>query len=470
MRHVDLLAVFDVGGSKYLAVRDEGDREGLGLKLRVDVQVAYDAVREPERSPVLVSPADEGRAGTLRRAGNRRKVAVFDALLGEYLPVDEEAHRVGLDREDRLDRQVLGDRGLEIKVPAHEAVSFPCGRSRGDFDRFAVIDRDGIVDRAVRREGHGIGLDLEDRRDRHIGGHVREIGVPAGEGIAVFGGVGGILRRSAVGDRLGLVGRAVHREDHGMNDGRFLLPSGEEVKVAGHGGGQIVGIAALGAPADEEEVLAFRVNARGALAVRNRLGAEQRFAVVEADGVFDRSEDREEHQILAHVGKVARPADERVPFGDRNTRRRRASPVLNVLGAADLSLLRVEEHDREGLRDVADADHLILPDIGETAVEAGEDRALFFGDLGFLGVLAVADRLFRDHLVPVHYGHGEGADPEERGDGLIRFDRGREVELAAVLVKPAEEDVAVTRGGAGNERGLTLLDQLGAAVAGAVVV
>ena len=470
VRYVDRFAVLDVGDKEHLAVGDKGDRERLGLKLRADVQISRYAVREAEGSSVLVVPARKGRAGLLRRAGDGCEIAVFDALGSEHLFPDEEADRVGLDRIDRLDRQILRDRSLEIKVPAHEAVSFPCGRSRGGFDRFAVIDRDGIVDRAVRREGHGIGLDLEERRDRHIARHVREVGVPAGEGVAVFGGIGGILRRRAVGDRLGLVGRAVHRENHGVNDGRFLLPGGEEVKISRHGGGQIVGSAGIGAPADKEVVLAFRVDAGGALTVRNGLGAEQHLAVVEADGILDRGEDREEHQILAHVGKVVRPAGKRVSRGNGNRRSGRARAVLDVLGAADLFLLRVEEHNGEGFRDIADADHRILADIGEAAVKAGEDRALFFGDRGFLGVLAVADRLFRDHLVPVHYGHGEGADPEERGDGLIRFDRGREIELAAVLVKPAEEDVALAGGGAGNERRLTLLDQLGAAVAGAVVV
>ena len=427
-------------------------------------------MREAERRPVFVIPADEGRADLLRGAGNGGEVAVFNGLLGEDLFPVEEPHGVGLDREDRLDRHVLGDRGPEIKTPANEAVALAFGGRVGRGREIAVVDLFGGEDGAVCRVDNGIGLDLEQRRDRQIVRDVREVGVPTREGIAVLGGVGGILRGGAVRHRLRLVGRAVDREDDGMNDRGLLLPGGVEVEVAGHGRREIVRRFVRVVPADEDAAVAGRFDAGRVVAVEHRLRGEQVVFVKEADGIGEPLEDREKYQVLFDLVEAVRPTDEGIPFGGCDPRRGRGAAVFDILRAADLPLLRVEEHDRKRLYDIARADHGILSDIVETSVKPDEDRALFFGDRGFFGVLAVADRLYRDHLVPVQDRHGEGADPERRRDCAVGLDRSRKIERPAVLVAPADEVVAVARRGAGDEGGLPRLDLLLAAVARAVVV
>ena len=229
-----------------------------GGKLAV-IRIVKSCVNHAIIGRVIDELRGEGFVGGAHVAGNRiptgEEETVFGGIgrngyrraeLGGNRLVDSAVHHedrvVGVYGELSCDNDIVSGHGFGNEIPAREGVAF-LGRVGRKIDRLTVFGQDRFVLDTVDHEHRVVGVDIEHRVDDDIvRGHSAGNVIPAREGAAFFGRVGG--KRNGVAERNG-GGVIDDFIDHKVSDVGILRECGVEGFVTGaHGSG-------LGIPAGE---------------------------------------------------------------------------------------------------------------------------------------------------------------------------------------------------------------------------
>ena len=233
----------------------------------------------------LTGPASEGVAILGGCCGSGQGITVNHINGTLILAVDDPGQLEGQNLPLSGEGQILSRHGLgHIRTPTQEFVTFLAGIHGSGHSCAEVIGLDRLL--AVHNEGDGILVDSQGCVIGHVlGGHGCGNVIPAGEGVALGGGVRRSNNGSTVSNGLGLVGFAIDSPGQGVFVG--LLGEGCGVGCLtgnlGHSGspaGEDVGVLSGGS------LLAVSVG--GHIAVSNRSGIVHIAVAVgiPADGVL----------------------------------------------------------------------------------------------------------------------------------------------------------------------------------------